>query len=263
MKEDILEFMYLSSFIYRCKNKVIPGTTMKQLATELESDNEMKEFSSFIPLDGIVKFSFSNTRDLQAGITVNHVKKRITLVFRGSESWMDWYHNIIIKQKTLHDKVKVHYGVYMQLHHDYTYCVLKRNILRLYEENKDYRIYITGHSLGGSLATIFSYLFAKEFSQIQVKCITFASPRVGNKEFKHAYTTLPNVSHTRCFTCKDIVPALPCRGYYHVGDVIKLCETKIINEVNKKDLKLFSKLRNVKEHACSIYAKRLLMLQHD
>ena len=42
------------------------------------------------------------------------------------------------------------------------------------------KIVTTGHSLGGGAATIFSYLWVKHKSDLNIACITFGSPRVMN-----------------------------------------------------------------------------------
>lgn len=70
------------------------------------------------------------------------------------------------------------------------------------EQLKDYKIYITGHSLGGALAII----AAKELSSDQLAaCYTFGSPRVGNEEFGYSI----KVPIYRIINDVDIVPRVP------------------------------------------------------
>ena len=254
-KTEIAELMYLSTLIYKCREKVTNNIKIKDIATSTEF---MPSAASSLGLNGEVVFSHTNTRDLQAGITVNHNRKWITLVFRGSESWLDFYHDFIILQKTLHDKVKVHYGMYKQLSCDFSYNVLRREIRRLLNTYPNYTLNITGHSLGGGLALLFAYKYSLENHVQPIRCVSFASPKVGNKAFLEAFKK-KNIRHIRCFTEKDIVPVLPLRGYYHVGEQMKLLQNTIEYTVEPKKPTpgLFSSCWSIKEHSCDVYNNRL------
>jgi alpha-beta hydrolase superfamily lysophospholipase len=50
-----------------------------------------------------------------------------------------------------------------------------------------YRLYVTGHSLGGALSTLIAfYLACDPEIRKPVTCISFASPRLGDKDFLKA-----------------------------------------------------------------------------
>lgn len=80
-------------------------------------------------------------------------------------------------------------------------------------------IQVSGHSLGGSLASLAaSYIIGtKEVAGSRVKLITYGEPRTGNKDYAHAHDGQLafsfRVTHNR-----DVVPHVPNEnflGYYH------------------------------------------------
>ena len=76
-------------------------------------------------------------------------------------------------------------------------------------------ILVTGHSLGGAMATLVSHRLAVEGFPVRA-VYTYGSPRAGNRSFRDAYR-LPNY---RFVNDNDLVPHLPMRWCYrHVGDL--------------------------------------------
>jgi esterase/lipase superfamily enzyme len=95
-------------------------------------------------------------------------------------------------------------------------------VLTLMEVHKDEvtSITVTGHSLGGSLATLNAVDMVAHYinmpldtSSKQQPCpvtaILFASPRVGNDAFKHAFASFPELRALGVINENDIVPNLP------------------------------------------------------
>ena len=77
--------------------------------------------------------------------------------------------------------------------------------------NKGCKIWITGHSLGGALAT----LFASRYGNAQ-GVYTFGSPRLGNEVFKENF----DAKIYRVVNNHDIVPRVPPPSkYVHVGEL--------------------------------------------
>jgi hypothetical protein len=202
-------------------------------------------------------------KQLVYAITVNRTDKRITVFFRGSvTNGRDWTTNgnalfktldrpDEIKEGVLNDKIKVHRGFYSYLNErldktthrrlsplkrllglfikpeDDTFVTKFENIeailLDLLEKHKDYKIYCSGHSLGGALSQLLAYQLAgygslKKFKNAcPVTAVTFASPNVGDAGFNKAYQRLEKrglLRHTRVSNAGDVVPvSVPGFGY--------------------------------------------------
>jgi len=74
-------------------------------------------------------------------------------------------------------------------------------------------IWVTGHSLGGAMATLVAHRLAAEGFPVRA-VYSYGSPRAGDRNFRDAYR-LPNY---RFVNDNDLVPHLPLRWCYrHVG----------------------------------------------
>jgi len=177
------------------------------------------------PNGRVHKFFSNEETDLQVGITVSDVNRRITVVFRGSESKSDWYYDLSLFKIRLHDDVYVHGGFHRQLH-DENMCNNLTNELKLVlAEYPDYNVYITGHSLGGALATLYGYELSRIIDN-NITVVSFASPRIGNKPFRREFDARSNLIHYRVTHKRDIITASPSINYYHVGVAVALSENK-------------------------------------
>ena len=84
---------------------------------------------------------------------------------------------------------------------------LEQEILKSIENNEDFEILVTGHSLGGAAATILKARLDDRFPnhKDRIKSITFGAPPSGNDKFNAQYGK--NITAVR--TKGDLVPALP------------------------------------------------------
>ncbi len=82
---------------------------------------------------------------------------------------------------------------------------------------------ITGHSLGGALATLLGLDLALNSGGTRPEVYTFASPRVGCGEFREQYDALVPATY-RVFNHSDLVPKQPPLLYAHVGMAQELRE---------------------------------------
>ncbi|KAK9829748.1 hypothetical protein WJX72_007656 [[Myrmecia] bisecta] len=79
-------------------------------------------------------------------------------------------------------------------------------------------ILVTGHSLGGGLATLGAVWAAFVWPEADVTCVTLGSPMTGNLDWAEAYKTYAGLQY-RFVYVKDIVPSLPpLNAYSHVDD---------------------------------------------
>nr|GMD87744.1 phospholipase A1-II 4-like [Ipomoea batatas] len=93
---------------------------------------------------------------------------------------------------------------------------VREEVARLVERYKDEKVSITvtGASLGASMATLNATDMAvNPFKpDIPVTAFLFASPKVGDENFKNAFASQPNLRGLRITDVKDNVPTLPPFG---------------------------------------------------
>lgn len=100
-------------------------------------------------------------------------------------------------------------------------CKYDRILRHISEQHRvypDYEIQVTGHSMGGAMATLAAFLLASD--GFQVTCISIASPRIGNGNFVRAFTELEcagKIRNLRVVNSDDVVTALPDTTYMAFG----------------------------------------------
>lgn len=192
-------------------------------------------------------------------VTKDSVDKRIVLTFRGTENnkllgalFPNWLWNTLILKKKVEVKDclkgKLNGGDNVYIHSGFYDLFTKKTVDQTDEENTtkyeqilsvikpllrqhpDYKLYVTGHSLGGALATICSFLLACEPDITNpVTCVSYASPRVGDRYFLDAVQVLEQERKLRMMRVvndKDTIPSVPSIGYAHVGFEIRLFRDK-------------------------------------
>lgn len=167
-------------------------------------------------------------RELVYGICVHGARKRITVAFRGCTSRKDWQVSADPFLSSRENpvgaspkRIKTHHGFYNYLFRrsqDGTnkYEAIMKQIQSLKKQYPGYMLYVTGHSLGGALATVFAFGAASDsLDDTPVTCIPIASPMVGNLSFEQAFKTLETQGRIRCLRISnhfDIFTQLPDRG---------------------------------------------------
>jgi len=146
--------------------------------------------------------------------------KHLVIVFRGTEITK-------IKDLITDAKIKLIPGPFGQVHHgfqaalDWVWSEILQKITEF--QHNQQAIWITGHSLGGGLATLAaSQLLAanKPFHQL----CNFGCPRVGDAEFA---SNMDQLAQGRCFRVRnnnDIVTRIPVAGlfFYRYRHIEKL-----------------------------------------
>ena len=89
----------------------------------------------------------------------------------------------------------------------------------------DQPLIITGHSLGGAIATLCALDLA--ISGLSVKLVVFGSPRVGNDDFARLVDHVLD-NHIRVINWGDPVPRVPplAVGYRHAGKSLRVGSIK-------------------------------------
>lgn len=143
--------------------------------------------------------------------------------FRGSVNIPNWIDNIQFSKITPYvDKnIQVEKGFYK------AYNYLKQDILTnlqiLTNKYNTKYLFITGHSLGASMATLLAYDILTIYTGFQLSyLITFGSPRVGNPAFVSSFTKYNKGMSYRITHYYDIVPHVPEElfGYLHISNEI-------------------------------------------
>jgi len=203
--------------------------------------------------------------ELVYAIGVNPHKKRIVVAFRGSVTKTDWKTDASVKvekrknplldcfqddkeentgdpQQQQPATIGYHAGFYRYLFEppnnegETKAEEILRKVLEIYddEEKRDYSLYVTGHSLGGALSTLFAFFVASKVARLETNtiptpiiCVSLASPRPGDVGFQSAFESLERTGllrHLRVVNEKDPVTRIPVniRTFRHTGVKLKL-----------------------------------------
>lgn len=192
--------------------------------------------------------------ELVYGVIVNRAEERIVIGFRGSATIKDFLVDATAFTRKPEElqfgskmgyvpedmKVSIHMGF-----NDYLFADGKKNddrgtkfedVLRdledVYSYKDDtydystYKLFITGHSLGGALASLLTVALAgHEFAKtrpaiLPVTCISYASPRAGCYSFKLLHKAMEKaklIRHIRISNQHDVVPVGPFIYFYQTG----------------------------------------------
>jgi len=188
---------------------------------------------------------YHQEQELVYGVAKDAVNKRITLAFRGTENAFaaksNWSTNLnALKEKVIvpdvlkeviPNELYLHKGFY-----NYVFAKTKdetddaeftkrdeiwQDIKRLLKEYPDYKLYVTGHSLGGALSTMVAFYLACDPEMPKpVTCINFAAPRIGNWVFLDGVKWLEEQKYLRMLRVvndQDSIASAPIVNYKHVG----------------------------------------------
>lgn len=151
---------------------------------------------------------------IQASLAVE--SEHIVLAFRGSDTDKEWIEALVFGQIELEVGL-AHKGLYSALD-----AIWKPILAALYDAGADQRtLWLTGHSLGGALATIAAQRLDAEGFEPHMVC-TFGAPPVLDAEAAEAF----RVPLYRFVNSEDIVPHIlwtsPFKRYAHPGEEVFL-----------------------------------------
>ncbi|KAL3919860.1 MAG: hypothetical protein SGILL_003541 [Bacillariaceae sp.] len=239
--------LYLTAF-----DAIQSSSSSRELELEYNSATFQIRLVSF---DVVVVEDEMVGTELVYAICVDTARRRITVCFRGCSCKKDW---MVCCQTTLKEVVNplydgttrpsssrnssssrqqaptisVHSGYYDYLFSNNEeklgkgtkFDDIMENLNSLLQQYPGYNVYVTGHSLGAALATVFSFHAAASGQLVSpdpsyepptVTCINFASPMVGNIDFETAFRELEDQGKIRCLRVTnyyDIFTQLPDRG---------------------------------------------------
>lgn len=209
-----------------------------KIMSDMDSDCEFIDFDDRLSEEGLKS-------ELIFSVMINRTHKRISLVFRGTVNLKDglidgnfWRSSHKLIEEITDNGATVHSGFKHYLlretelgggsQFENISNVLKE--LYAYKENgRDYsnhKLMISGHSLGGSLAQLSSFLIGGssdlKFIPSPIRAITYASPVVGDQQFFDAYRVLEKsgrLRHIRISNTQDIITGdpTPYRAYVQTG----------------------------------------------
>ena len=145
----------------------------------------------------------------------------IVIVFRGSESLKDWFANI----QTVYDpgplkNTRAHEGFQDALFP----AVISLTSLIDEIHSQDKKIWVTGHSLGGALSSLYAGMLIENNYKVY-GIYTYASPRPGDGAFVEKLNARISGPHYRVVNYGDIVPHVPPEPFYsHPGKRVILKE---------------------------------------
>ena len=176
-------------------------------------------------------------------------KNLIVIVFKGSKEPQDWLTNFNLRNEKFEGHGNVHKGfneslkLFFELikNKDLTDMSSYTTVIEDIENiNENSQIILTGHSLGGALATLAGcYLYEKGIKKENLEVYTFGSPPVGTKEFTKYYHDKINLY--RLVNENDVVPKLDkLLNLSHLG-------TKIVLPSNNGEI-----------HSCKDYTDNII-----
>ena len=163
--------------------------------------------------------------DCSGYVAVSHTFKVIVVAFRGSKNFNQV---VTILQSLLSPTTRFLDGevqTYWKRGFDLIWPSMKTEVNTLASQNPSYQIWVTGHSLGGAMASLASTWLAyyNVAPRKNIILYTFGMPRVGNYDYALQHDQLVNNSW-RVVNDNDLVPHFPIvlsvsnfNGPYHHG----------------------------------------------
>ncbi|XP_006283081.2 uncharacterized protein LOC17878015 isoform X1 [Capsella rubella] len=200
-------------------------------------------------------FLENDITDTQVAIWRDARRKRVVIAFRGTEQtkWKDLQTDLMLVPAGLNpERIGGDFKQEVQVHSGFlsAYDSVQIRIISLLKmaigyiedvpEHEDkWHVYVTGHSLGGALATLLALELASsqlvKRGAISVTMYNFGSPRVGNKKFAEIYNQKVKDSW-RVVNHRDIIPTVPrLMGYCHVAHPIYLTAGEVEDTEFQKD----------------------------
>lgn len=187
----------------------------------------------------IVELVIDSPYRLQCYVGIAEDLQAVVIAFRGTQetSYQNWAEDLWFKQLDLNypgiNNALVHKGFYLAYHNTTVRELVTAAAIGILEQRPDLGVIVTGHSMGGALASFCALDLAVNFDVRDLKVITFGQPRIGNSVFAAAFGILvPNT--VRMTHSHDIVPHLPPyytlmaeRTYHHFATEVWIFKIQV------------------------------------
>jgi len=153
----------------------------------------------------------NNVHNTIALVTLSKTRKEIVVAFRGT--WNVW--NVVLdallicaRHSETPEQIQIHQGFYMATMSLYDDVV--RTVASYLNENPEFKVVITGHSLGAAMARIMYFFLedTNQFPTVTYALYTYGEPRVGNKYFANFMNSQP-ITTARVVARGDIITHVP------------------------------------------------------
>ncbi len=165
-----------------------------------------------------IAWNFPKMKFLDSGTTQGYLmanEQAIVIAFRGTEgkNRKDWLTNLNFDRIPT-DQGDIHEGFSRAV--DRIWQDLWLNLLKFRTAQQP--IFITGHSLGGALATLTAFRLVSAGQAVHA-LYTFGSPRVGDRTYRQHFDVALGDRTFRIVNDEDVVAKVPFKamGYCHVG----------------------------------------------
>ena len=202
----------LSKEAYLRKSKDNPFPDEDSILANLKKDDP-----KFISVSGVHKNS--------AQATLIEHEDYLCMAFRGTDELSDWLDNInAFSTKELFGEF--HRGFWNSV--EDVWRPINKKFRSLQKKNKR-PLFITGHSLGGAMATIAAAKLI-HVDKPFISVYTFGQPRALSRETAQVFNVECKSRFFRFHNNNDIVTRVPARlmGYSHVGNYLYITEEKEI-----------------------------------
>lgn len=227
--DDVMEVLMLSTLVYSLES--------------CEAINLPPDFPPDLSCEYIEEKEKNGTK---VAVLVSDRKQYVAVAYAGSDSRVDTLSDADLRfvhfgpngyPLVNNRKVKVHAGFNKEVFGDEFYdrllAFVSHRMISIYPE---YRLLVTGHSLGGANSILTSVAFAISFASsdrnitVPVENISVGSPRTGTETFRIFANTLNNLSMWRLVLREDIVPRLPpdLLRWRHPGHTIQMNEKETL-----------------------------------
>lgn len=127
--------------------------------------------------------------------------------FQGTQSLFDWLKNFCMELKGIND-IGHHHTGFMSVTEE-SFPIVGEHLLSVLKNYPNKKIVLTGHSLGGAMATLYAFILKQKHPNVNIhSLITFGQPRCGDKPFSEHLNSL-KLDYKRFVNTGDYIADVP------------------------------------------------------